>query len=174
VFTVVDIKPAHAPSFDEYKPHILTDYRQDQAPQLLKQKSQELADKAKDGNLQQAAKDVGATYLTSDLVGRDATVPQIGPIASNASRIFALTQGQVGGPFTTDRSAYMVKLEDKQEPTAADLASHFDATRDKMLQDKREKVFSVYVSNLMDKYKAEKRIMLTKQASAPPQLGQGS
>lgn len=165
VFRVADIKPAHAPSFEEYKSHILDDYRAAQAPALLNQKAQDLAAKAKSGNLQQAAKDTGATFKTSDLVGQSAAVPDIGSIADNATGIFALAQGQIGGPFTGGRAVYVVKIDEKQEPTPEDLASHFDATKDKMLGDKRERVFAVFVGNLMDRYKAEKRILLTKQAT---------
>ena len=169
----MDIHPAHAPAFAEYKTNILNDYRADQAPALLMKKTQELADKAKSGNLEQAAKEVGASYKTSDLVGRDGTVPDIGAISANASQIFALSQGQIGGPFNSGRSGYVLKLEEKQEPTPQDLAAHLDATKDKMLSDKRERVFSVFVSNLTDRYKAEKRILESKQA-APSPLGKAS
>jgi peptidyl-prolyl cis-trans isomerase D len=165
VYTVADIKAAHAPSFEEYKSHILDDYRAAQAPALLNQKAQELAAQAKAGNLQQAAKETGATFKTSDLVDRNAAVPDIGSISDNASAIFALSQGQVGGPFTSARSAFVVKIDEKQEPTAQDLATHFQETKDKLLNDKRERVFAVFVGNLMDRYKTEKRIMLTKQAT---------
>ena len=40
VFQVDDVKAAHAPNFDEFKPTLLTDYRQEQLPQLLSRKSQ--------------------------------------------------------------------------------------------------------------------------------------
>jgi peptidyl-prolyl cis-trans isomerase D len=173
VYTVVDVRAAHAPSFADYKQHILDDYRADQAPSLLAKKTQQLAEDAKSGNLEQAAKAVGASYKTSDLVGRDGTVPDIGTIAANASQIFALSQGQIGGPFDTARSGYVVKLEEKQEPTPADLAAHFDETRDKLLNDKRERVFSIFVSNLMDRYHKEKRILEAKQATSSP-FGQPS
>ncbi len=173
VYSVVDIHAAHAPSFAEYKSHILDDYRSDQAPALLTKKTQELADAAKSGNLEAAAKTVGADYKTSDLVGSDGNVPEIGAISANATAIFALNQGQVSGPLTSGRSGFVVKIEEKQEPTAADLAAHFDETKDKLLNDKRERFFSVFVGNLMDRYKAEKRILQTKQATTP-QLGQAS
>ncbi len=73
VFQVEDIKPAHAPAFEEYKSHLLDDFREQQLPQLLARKTNELADKAHaENNLAQAAKELGATVKTSDLVGRTA------------------------------------------------------------------------------------------------------
>ena len=46
VFQVDDVKAAHAPSFDEYKSHLVDDFREQQLPQLLARKTNELADKA--------------------------------------------------------------------------------------------------------------------------------
>jgi peptidyl-prolyl cis-trans isomerase D len=172
VYTVVDVKPAHAPAFAEYKTHILDDYRAEQAPALLRAKTQELIARAKaDNDLEKAAKELGATYKSSDLVGDDAQVPDIGSIAANASQIFALNQGQIGGPFDGGRVSYAVKLDEKQQPSAADVAAHFDATKDKLLNDKRERLFAVFVSTLQERYKNEKRILYTKQDAQLP-LGQ--
>ncbi len=48
---------AHAPSFADWKTHVLDDYREEQLPALLGQKTTELADKAKAMNdLAKAAK----------------------------------------------------------------------------------------------------------------------
>lgn len=174
IYAVAEIKPAHAPDFAEYKAHIIDDYRAEKAPRLLAQKAQQIISDAKSGNLEQAAKQTGATYKTSDLVGRDGTVPDIGSIQPTAIQIFALNQGQVGGPFDSGHGDYVVKIVEKQEPAAQDVAQHLEETKDKMLSDKRERVFAVYLGNLMDRYKAEKRILLTKQAAAAPQLGQSS
>jgi len=174
VYTVVDVKPAHAPAFAEYKAHVLDDYRAEQTPGLLRNKTQELVGRAKaDNNLEQAAKELGATYKSSDLVGDDGQVPDIGSIAASATQIFALNQGQIGGPFDGGRVGYVVKLDEKQQPSPADVAAHFDASKDKLLNDKRERLFAVFVSTLQERYKNEKRILYTKQDAPQLPLGQG-
>ena len=72
IFQVTGVWPAHAPAFADWKSHVLDDYREEQLPALLGQKTKELADKAKAMNdLAKAAKDDGATVKTSDLVGAD-------------------------------------------------------------------------------------------------------
>jgi peptidyl-prolyl cis-trans isomerase D len=176
VYAVVDVHPSHAPEFADYKAHIVDDYRNEQAPALLRTKTQELAARAKaDNDLAKAAKELGATYKTSDLVGEDGQVPDIGSIASTASQIFALEQSQIGGPFEAARVDYVVKLDEKQQPTPQELAAHFDETKDKLLKDKRERMFSVFVSNLQERYKNEKRILYTtKQDSSQLPLGKAS
>ena len=89
VFTVDGITAAHAPTFEEYKSHLLDDFREQQMPQLLARKTNELADKAHaEGSLDQAAKEVGATVKTSDLVDRTAQVPDIGDLGATAPELF--------------------------------------------------------------------------------------
>ena len=88
VFQVEDVKPAHAPTFDEYKSHLLDDFREQQLPQLLARKTNELADKAHaENSLAQAAKELGATVKTSDLVARTAQVPDIGELVHRGARL---------------------------------------------------------------------------------------
>jgi peptidyl-prolyl cis-trans isomerase D len=117
---------------------------------------------------------MNALYKTSDLVGEDAQVPDIGSIATNASQIFALNQGDISGALDGGgKVGYVVKMDDKQQPSAQDVAAHLDETRDKLLNDRRERVFAVFVSNLQERYKAEKRILYTKQDAQLP-TGQSS
>ncbi len=79
IFQVTGIVAAHAPTFADWKTHVLDDYRDEQLPALLRQKTTDLADKAKAMNdLAKAAKAVGATVKTSDLVGASGQVPDFG------------------------------------------------------------------------------------------------
>jgi peptidyl-prolyl cis-trans isomerase D len=168
VFQVADIQAAHAPTFADYKSHIVEDYRQQQLPQLLARKLTELADKAKaDNDLAKAAKEVGATVKSSDLVGRDAQVPEIGALASVAPQLFDLNVGQFSGAINTGRSGIVAKLIDKQEPTGDDIAKHFDQTRESMLEQRREEAFAVFITTLQQKYEKEGRIRMNAKAQSP-------
>ena len=168
VFQVQAIKPAHAPTFDEYKAHLLDDFRQQQLPLLLAKKTNELADKAKaEGNLAQAAKEVGAALKTSDLVDRTAQVPDIGQLASVAPDLFNLNVGQISKAINTGRTGFVAKIDDKQEPSAADIAKNLDATRDKLLGDRREQIFAVFVTDLTDSYQKHGLIRINKRAQTP-------
>ena len=99
VFQVVDIKPAHAPDFAAYKDHILDDYRASKTPELLNQKLIALADRAKAlGDLHKAAAEMKLEVKSSDLVGRDAQVPEVGALSGAASVVFTLPKGGISGP----------------------------------------------------------------------------
>ncbi len=166
VYQVTDIQPAHAPDFASYKSHILDDYRNEQLPQLLATKTNQLADRAKTDGLTKAAKEMGATLETSDLVGRDAQVPDIGALATEAPQLFDLNPGQLSGPINTGHTGVVVKLTDKQLPTTDEVAKNFDATRDALLNQRRTTMFEVFVSDLVNKYQKAGRILVNQKAQS--------
>jgi len=171
VFQVVDTKPAHTPTFDEYKSHILDDFRDQQVPSLLARKTNELADRAHaEHDLAKAAKEVGATIKTSDLVGRDAQVPDIGALAQSAPALFDLNVGQISNAINNGATGAVAKIIDKQQPTADDLAKNFDSTRDTLLNQRREQMFSVFVSNLVTTYEKADRVLLNRKMQQPNPL----
>jgi len=170
VFQVLDVKPAHAPTFDEYKAKLLEDFRDQQLPQLLARKTNELAAAAvKENDLDKAAKEAGATVKTSDLVTRDGQVPELGPIAQAAPQLFDLNVGQFSGPINTGRSGAVAKVLDKQSPNADDIAKNLEQTKQQMLNERREEAFSVFVSSLYDQYQKQGRIRMSKRAAGAMQ-----
>ncbi len=171
VYQVQDVRPAHAPEFAAYRDHVLADYRTQQIPVLLEQKTTQLADKAHaENDLAKAAQEMGATVKTSDLVGRDGQVPDVGALATAAPQLFTLNPGQISGPIRGERTGVIARLDDKQLPPDADVAQHLPQAKEALLDQSREEAFAVFVSNLTEQYQKEKRIVVSKQASAMPQL----
>jgi peptidyl-prolyl cis-trans isomerase D len=62
-----------------------------------------------------------------------------------------------------------VKIDDKQEPSEADIAKNLDTTRDQLLADQREQMFAVFVTDLVNRYQKQGLIRVNRQ----PQLPQG-
>jgi peptidyl-prolyl cis-trans isomerase D len=165
IFQLDDVKAAHAPSFEEYKSHLVDDFREQQLPQLLARKTNELADKAHaENSLAQAAKELGATIKTSDLVGRTAQVPDIGDLSTAAPDLFDLAVGALSKPINTGHSGIVAKIDDKEEPTPADIAKNLDSTRDALLNERREEMFAVFVTSLTDRYEKQGGIRMSKKA----------
>jgi peptidyl-prolyl cis-trans isomerase D len=172
IFQVADTKPAHAPSFDEYKSHIADDFRDEQLPQLLARKTNELADRAHaENDLDKVAKELGATIKTSDLVGRDQQVPDIGQLAGAAPALFDLNTGQISAAINTGQNGIVAKLTDKQEPSADDLAKNLDQTRETILGQRRDEMYEVFVSSLEQTYQKADRIQFNRRAQQPSPLG---
>jgi peptidyl-prolyl cis-trans isomerase D len=169
IFQVTGVEAAHAPAFADWKTHVLDDYRDEQLPALLGQKTKDLADKAKAMNdLSKAAKAVGATVKTSDLVGGSGQVPDFGEVAQVAPQLFDMTVGSISGPINAGRTGVVVKILDKQEPTADEIAKNFDQTRDQVLEQKRNEAFSVFMSGVWDDYKKHNLIRFNAKPQQTP------
>ncbi len=174
VFQVTNIDPAHAPTFASYKSQILSDYRNDQLPGLLAEKTNELAAKAHQLNsLAQAAKQMGATLMTSGLVGRTDQVPEIGELEQVAPSLFTLTPGQMSKGINTGRSGVVAQITQKQLPDAAEIQAHFEATRQQLLSQERDQMFAVFLTNLEHQYEKQGRIHINQNAAAIPVGSQG-
>jgi peptidyl-prolyl cis-trans isomerase D len=168
IFQVAAIAPAHAPDFADFKTHILDDYRDEHLPALLGQKTKDLADKAHSMNdLAKAAKAVGATVKTSDLVGLSGQVPDFGQVGQVAPQLFDLAPGSISGAINAQRTGVVVKLLDKQEPSADEISKNFDQTRDQILAERRNEAFSVFMSGVLSDYKKHNRIKLNAKAKGP-------
>ncbi|MGH9589311.1 MAG: peptidylprolyl isomerase, partial [Terracidiphilus sp.] len=163
IFQVKNIIAAHAPTFAEWKDHVLSDYRDGHVSGLLSAKTKELADKAQSmNNLAKAAKAVGAKVETSDLVTASDQVPDLGQLGQAAPQLFKLNVGNISGPIDTASAGVVAKVVDKQQPTPAEMAKNMDQTRDAMLEQQRDQAFNVFVSNMMDKYRQRGLIRMGK------------
>jgi peptidyl-prolyl cis-trans isomerase D len=168
VFQVTDAKAAHAPDFAEYKAHILEDYREQQVPQLLNAQLSKLEDRAKVLNdLKKAASEMNLPLKTSDVVGKDGQVPDLGAMNGPGSVAFSLAKGAISGPINTGRTGIVLSVVDKQEPTAEDIAKNFVATREGLLNQQREEIFRVYIGELTQKYEKGGAVRYSKKQPEP-------
>ena len=167
IFQVTGVAAAHAPNFDEYKTKIAEDYRDEQLPILLNQKTKELADKARSLNdLAKAAKELGATVKTSDLVGASGQVPDFGQVGQIAPQLLDMKVGDLSGPINAQRTGVVAKIVDKQEPSPEEIAKSFDQTRDQILEQRRSEAFNVFLNSILDDYKKQKRILMNAKAKS--------
>ena len=173
IFQVNDIKAPHAPTFEQWHNTVLTDYRDQQVPGMLNAELNKLDARAKALNdLHKAAAEMNIPVKTSDLVGKDGQVPDIGAMSGPASVAFSLPKGGISGPINTGRSGLVLSLIDKQEPSTEDIAKNFEPTREQMLNDQREEVFRIYLGTLADKYRKAGAIRM--KAQPAPGLPVGS
>lgn len=171
VFQVVDVKPAHAPDFADYKQHILDDYRQQQVPALLSAQLNKLADRAKAlGDLHKAAAEMNIPVKTSDLVDRNAQVTDLGSMSGPGAVAFTLAKGAISGPINAGRVGVVLTVLDKQEPTPDDVAKNFEKAKQGLLQSQDDEIFQVYLGSLMQKYEKKGAIHYAKGSQTQPSL----
>ncbi len=164
VFQVVQIKPPATPTFDELRPRLIDEYTARRAQTLLQDKTNELADRAKaTHDLKKAAKDLGATLKTSDLVSPKDQVPEIGALSGPASVIFTLKPGEISGPVDNGRTGVVMMLVSKQEPSPAEFTKAKDQIRDSLLSQKRNEVFMLFASNVRQQLEKDGKIRINQE-----------
>ena len=75
--------------------------------------------------------------------------------------------GAFSGPIDAERNGVVVKIVDKQEPTANEIASNFDQTRDEILEQRRNEAFSVFASAVFNDYKKHNLIHVNAKQQNP-------
>jgi len=163
VFQLLAIKPPATPTFDEIRSRVESEFKNQRAGFMLQQKTQELSDRAKAAHdLKKAAKDLGATVKTSELVAPDGQVPDIGSMTS-ASAIFSLKPGEISGPITAGGNGVVAQLLEKESPTDQEFAGKKDEIRQSLVEAKQNDLFELYVTNLRKDMEKSKRLKVNQE-----------
>jgi peptidyl-prolyl cis-trans isomerase D len=163
VFQVTKVTPPATPSLEEIKDKVATDFKNQRANELLQKSGKELADRAHaEHDLAKAAKEVGATVKTSDLVGRNAQVPDIGSMAGPASAAFNMKPGEISGPLNLGSKMAVLSVTDRQDPSVndADFAKQKDQLAEQLSQQKREETLGIFLNNLDERLKKEGKLKI--------------
>ena len=164
VFQLVAVKPQSTPTFDEIRGKVEEDFKTERSSVLLRQKTQELSDRAKaEHDLKKAAKELGATMKTSDFVLPDGQVPDIGSMTGQASVAFSMKPGEISGPIESGSNGVVLDMLDVQAPTDAEFAAKKDQIRDTLLQAKEQELFGLFVTNLRDQMEKSGKIKINQQ-----------
>jgi len=163
VFQLLAIKPPATPRFEEIRSRVESEFKNERAAFLLQQKTQELSDRAKAAHdLKKAAKDLGATVKTSDLVPPDGQVPDIGSMTS-AGAIFSLKPGDISGPITAGGNGVVAQLLEKQIPTDQEFVAKRDEIRQSLLEAKQNDLFGLFVANLRKDMEKSHRLKVNQE-----------
>lgn len=165
VYQVTKIDPPRAPAFDEIRDKVATDFKTQRVTELLRKRTQELADRAHSlHDLAKAAKEAGATVKTSDLVGKTDQVPDIGPMAGPASAAFNMKPGEISSPLNLGKKGLVLTILDRQEPSTTD--AQYAQTRDRLMEQlsdqKRQQVLQLFLDNLNTRMEKDGKVKINK------------
>ena len=111
-----------------------------------------------------AAKELGATVKTSELVSPTGQVPDIGSMQSGQANLaFTMKPGDVSAPIQNGNTGVVLRILEKQEPSAAEFAKAKDQTRDKVADEKRGELFELFVTNLRQDMEKRGKIRVNEQ-----------
>jgi len=174
IFQVTEIQPPQTPTFEQIKAKVEEQFKDQRAQALLAQKTRELSDRAHaDHDLNKAAKEVGATVKTSDLVDRNSQIPDVGAMSGQASVAFTMKPGEISNPIQGGANGVVLKIVEVQEPSAEQIKQDWDKIKEGLLQQKREEYQNLYVENLRDTLEKQGKIKINKkemdELSKPPE-----
>ncbi len=154
--TMVAKQDPYVPKLDEVKDRVRDEAVKQKAKDLSKQKAADLAAKLKaSGDFEKAAKAAGFDAKTTDLITRDAPIPDVGVTPAISDAAFKLAVGSVSDPIATDNGTAIVKVIEKQETSASDWANAKDRFREELLTDRRNRFFGAYMVKAKQKMKIE-------------------
>src|SRR5204863_1725482 len=94
---------------------------------LSRQKAAAVAAKVKGaGDFAKAAKAAGVEAKTTELIARDAPLPDVGVAPEAMEAAFRLPVGAVSDPITTAGGTVVLKVVEKKEVTPAEWAANVD------------------------------------------------
>ena len=164
VFQLTEVKPPQKPTFDEVRAGVEADFKQERAGELLRKQTQELSDRARSAHdLGKAAKELGATVKTSELVTRSSQVPDIGAMSGPAAVAFDMKPGAISGPINTGRNGIVFAVSERQEPSADQFAASKDRIRESLLQKRRQEVLENFADNLRAEMEKRGQIRYNKE-----------
>src|SRR5262249_32711741 len=126
------------------------------ARSMAKQKAAEAMAKLKNApDFDKAAKASGFEVKTTELLAKDAPIPDLGTAPEVLDAAFKLPSGAVSDPIGTDNGAAIVKVLEKQETKAEDLAASKATFREELLNDRRNRLFSAYMVKAKQRMKIQ-------------------
>jgi parvulin-like peptidyl-prolyl isomerase len=121
-----------------------------------RQKAGEIAAKLKSAaDFEKAAKAAGIEAKTTELIARDAPIPDLGNAPAVEDAAFKLAVGAVSDPIPTDTGTAVIKLLEKKEVTTEEWTSSKDRFREELLADRRNRFFSAYMAKAKQKMKID-------------------
>ena len=154
--TLVAKQDPYVPKLDEVKERVRDEVIKQKARDLSTQKAAELAAKLKAApDFEKAAKAAGFEAKTTDLIARDAPIPDLGTAPAVEDAAFKLPVGAVSSAIATDNGTAVVKVIEKKEVTADEWSTAKDRFRDEQLADRRNRFFSAYMLKAKQKMKID-------------------
>ena len=156
LFYVSGKRASYLPKLEEVKSRVRDDLIQARAIELAKKRAEDVAAQLKSApDFQKAAKAMGLEAVTTPSLARDAVIPNIGKSPEVDSVAFTLPVGDVSGAIVTPQGAAIVKVDSKQDVSAADFATARDKFRADTLNARRTRFYQAYMEKARTRMKID-------------------
>jgi parvulin-like peptidyl-prolyl isomerase len=156
LMTVTGKKDPYVPKLDEVKEKVRQDVIRVKAAEMSRQRASEIAASLKSAkDFAAAAKAQGLEAKPTELVARGAVLPDIGASPEVDKVVFSLPKGAVSDPIRTSDGTVIVHVADRDEVTPEKLKAAKESFRAELLNDRRNRFFSAYMSKAKEKAKID-------------------
>jgi len=142
---------AYVPKLEDVKARVSDEVLKKKAVDLARQRAATVAAQMKSGDFDAAAKAAGVEVKATDFIARGAPIPDVGTSPAVDAAAFALKAGAVSDPIVTDTGAVIVKVVERKEPTAEELASGRETLRTELVNERRNRFYAAYMTKARDR-----------------------
>jgi peptidyl-prolyl cis-trans isomerase D len=154
--TVTGKQDPYVPKLEDVKDKVREDAIRARATELSRQRATEIAAQLRTAsNFSAAAKAAGLEAKDTELIAREAAIPDIGASPEVDKAAFALPVGGVSEPIVTGSGTVIVRVAERDDVTPEEVASGKDAFRAQMLSERRGRFFSAYMTKAKEKMEIE-------------------
>ena len=151
--TVTGKQDPYIPKLDEVKTKVRDDVLKQKAIDAARQKAASLTAALKSGDFEKAAKAAGLEVKTTELITRGAPMGDAGVSPALEAAAFALPAGAVSDPVVTENGAAIVKVVERKDVVADELAKQKDSLRNELLNERKNKFFAAYMTKARQRMK---------------------
>ncbi len=166
--TVTEKKDPYVPALDEVKDRAREDLIRSRATELSRQRAASFAAALKSSSdFAAAAKAQGFEAKSSELVAREAPLPDIGVSPEVDRAAFVLPIGGVSDPIQTADATVIVKVLERDDVTPAEFRIAREAFRAEVLNERRGRFFSAYMTKVKDRLSIEVNTDVVRRVTTP-------
>jgi peptidyl-prolyl cis-trans isomerase D len=152
---VTGTQESRIPAFAEVKDKVREALLKQKAVDAAREKAASLAASFKSGDFAAAAKAAGLEVKTTEQIARGSALPEVGASQAVDAAVFSLPVGGVTDPISTDNGVVIAKVAERNDVTPQDIAQGRNAMREQLLNDRRNRFFSAYMTKAKQKMKIE-------------------
>jgi peptidyl-prolyl cis-trans isomerase D len=149
--TLTGTQEPRLPTLDEVKSRVREDVQKTKSIEAARQKATAIAGQLKSGEFSAAAKAAGLEAKSTELIVRGTALPDVGVSPAVDAAAFALPAGGVSDPIVTDNGAVIVKVLEKQNPTAEELKSGRESVKNQLLNQQKQRFFGSYMTKARER-----------------------
>jgi peptidyl-prolyl cis-trans isomerase D len=144
---------SYIPKLDEVKAKVRDEVLKKKAGEVAKQKAVTIGAQMKSGDFNAAAKAAGLDVKTTEFIARGAPIGDVGVSPAVDAVAFGMQPGQVTDPITTDNGTVIVKVLERQDPPANDVATGKASLKTEMVNERRNRFYASYMTKARERMK---------------------